>query len=127
MVDKLVEQHKDDLSNNEDLGADWRKELQRYQILLGKTQEEISKAEEKELELKNAALTVWNNKLAADKEYTRSQSQAQLIILRAETELKKAKEEELKAEQEKAKKAERESKEDKQKQLSSIRKQSELD
>lgn len=126
-VDELVAAHQEDLFNNEDLGADWRKELQRYQILLAKSQEEISKAEDKELELKNAALTVWNNKLIADKEYTRSQSQAQLIILRAETELKKAKEEQLKAEQEKAKKAERESKEDKQKQLSSIRKQNELD
>lgn len=105
----------------------FRVELLRYQKLLAKAQEEISKAEDKELELKNAALTVWNNKLIADKEYTRSQSQAQLIILRAETELKKAKEEQLKAEQEKAKKAERESKEDKQKQLSSIRKQNELD
>ena len=77
--------------------------------------------------MKNQALTVYNNMLAADKEYARSQSQAQLIMLRAETELKKAKEEQLKAEQEKAKKAERESKEDKQKQLSSIRKQNELD
>lgn len=105
----------------------FRVELLRYQKLLAKAQEEIVKAEDRERELKTAASTIWNNKLAADKEYTRSQSQAQLIILRAETELKKAKEEQLKAEQEKAKKAERESKEDKQKQLSSIRKQNELD
>ena len=76
----------------------WRKDIMRYQLMLAEAEAELVKANDKELELKNEALTVYNKRVAADKEAARAEEQAKLVVLRAETKLKEAKEEQLKAE-----------------------------
>ena len=150
-IESIISEHKEDWENGTDLASKtwsaewdshvhgkeslnpddyhehWRKDIMRYQLMLADAEAELVKANDREHELKNEALTVYNKKLAADKEAARAEEQAKLVVLRAETKLKEAKDEQLKAEQEKAKKAKQESKEKKHKDITSMRKDASLD
>jgi hypothetical protein len=49
-----------------------REELIRFQKLQSKAEQELAKAEEKELLLRNESVTAANNRVAAEKEYQRA-------------------------------------------------------